>query len=79
MEAETKDSLSAGRLDPEKVEYLEQEGWSWNLERTKVTKMWPDGNQSEIPFEHVRDWTLKELKVMLASFPEHPEANRIEN
>jgi hypothetical protein len=36
--------------------------------------MWPDGNQSEIPFEHVRDRSLQVLKEMVASFPGHTVA-----
>jgi hypothetical protein len=64
----------AGRLEPEKVDYLEQEGWSLSLDGTQFTKMWPDGNQSEIPFEHVRDRSLQVLKEMVASFPGHTVA-----
>ena len=70
MEAEQTDPL-AGRLEAEKVDYLEQEGWSLNLDGTAYTKMWPDGNQTEIPFEHVRDRSLQVLKEMLASFTGH--------
>ena len=57
-----------GRLEAEKVDCLEQEGWSLNLDGTAFTKMWPDANQTEIPFEHVRDRSLQVLKEMLASF-----------
>ena len=64
----------AGRLESEKVACLEQEGWSLNLDGTAFTKMWPDGNQTEIPFEHVRDRSLQGLKEMLASFTGHAVA-----
>lgn len=64
----------AGRLEAEKVDCLEQEGWSLSLDGTAFTKMWPDGNQTEIPFEHVRDGSLQVLKEMLASFTGHTVA-----
>jgi len=64
----------AGGLKAEKVDCLEQEGWSFSLDGTAFTKMWPDGNQTEIPFEHVRDWSLQVLKEMLPSFTGHTVA-----
>jgi hypothetical protein len=67
MEPEQTDPF-AGRLEAEKVDCLEQEGWSLSLDGTAFTKMWPDGNQTEIPFEYVRDRSLQGLKEMLASF-----------
>ena len=70
METEAKDPFVA-RLEPEKVIYLEQEGWSSSLDGTQLTKMWDDGSQSEIDFEHVRDWSLRVLKEVLTSFPLH--------
>jgi hypothetical protein len=73
MASESTDPFAA-RLEPEKVNYLEQEGWSLSLDGTHFTKMWPDGSQSEIPFEHVRDWSLQVLREMLASSPGHTVA-----
>ena len=70
METEAKDPFVA-RLEPEKVNYLEQEGWSSSLDGTQFTKVWDDGSQSEIDFEHVQDWSLRVLKEVLASFPPH--------
>jgi hypothetical protein len=68
---ETEKDPFVARLEPEKVNYLEQEGWSSSLDGTQFTKMWDDGSQSEIEFEHVRDWSLRVLKEVLASFPLH--------
>jgi hypothetical protein len=65
MGTETKDPF-AGGLEPEKVNYLEQEGWSLSLDGTQYTKMWPDGTQSEVSFADVRDWSLSHLKAMVA-------------
>ena len=59
------------RLEPEKVDYLEQEGWRSSLDGTQFTKVWDDGSQSEIEFEHVRHWSLRVLKEVLALFPLH--------
>lgn len=58
METEAKDPFVA-RLEPEKVNYLEQEGWSLSLDGTQFTKVWDDGSQSEIDFDHVQDWSLR--------------------
>jgi hypothetical protein len=55
----------AGRLESEKVNTLEQEGWSLTLDGTQYTKMWSDGTQSEVSFENVRDWSLEKLKGVL--------------
>lgn len=52
METEAKDPFVA-RLEPEKVNYLEQEGWSLSLDGTQFTKVWNNGSQSEIDFDHV--------------------------
>jgi hypothetical protein len=68
METEAK---VVAKLEPEKVDYLEQEGWRSSLDGTQFTKMWDDGSQSEIEFEHVRDWSLRVLKEVLVSFPLH--------
>jgi hypothetical protein len=66
MGTETKDPF-AGRLEPEKVNYLEREGWSLTMDGTQYTKMWPDGTQSEVSFANVRDWSLDQLKAMVGS------------
>jgi hypothetical protein len=74
MGTETKDAF-AGRLEPKKLDHLEREGWSLTLEGTQFTKMWPDGTQSEISFENVRDMSLDQLKDMMMRFPAHTAAD----
>ena len=74
MGTERKDQV-AGRLEPEKPEYLDREGWSLALDGTQFTKMWPDGTQSEISFENVRDSSLEQLKDMVTRFTaQHADA-----
>jgi hypothetical protein len=57
------------KLLSEKVDYLEQEGWTLVPDGTRFVKTRLDGSQSRIPYENVRDWTFEQMKDRLDSSP----------
>jgi hypothetical protein len=77
--------MTLDRTDPvirkllsEKVDYLEQEGWTLVPDGTRFVKTRPDGSQCRIPYENIRDWTFEQMKERLGSSPSAEGKNNLQ-
>jgi hypothetical protein len=52
------------RMEPEKIHFLEEEGWIVALQGTVFIKKWLDGSQTELSFDQARDRALSHLKAI---------------